>query len=88
LGAQLLAAALGERVYRGVRAEIGTGFVSLTPDGSADPVLGAAGVDELAGRPTPGCPCLAMLELVNSPDLYAGDVRSGSRSISWLVSEF
>jgi GMP synthase-like glutamine amidotransferase len=47
LGAQLLAAALGGRVYRGVRAEIGTGFVSLTRDGRSDPVLGAAGVDEL-----------------------------------------
>jgi GMP synthase-like glutamine amidotransferase len=47
LGAQLLAAALGGRVYRGERPEIGTGSVSLTPDGRADPVLGAAEVDEL-----------------------------------------
>jgi GMP synthase-like glutamine amidotransferase len=47
LGAQLLAAALGARVYRGERAEIGTGTVSLTGKGRADPVLGAAGLDEL-----------------------------------------
>jgi GMP synthase-like glutamine amidotransferase len=47
LGAQLLAAALGGRVYRGERPEIGTGFVSLTRDGRADPVLGAAGLGEL-----------------------------------------
>lgn len=47
LGAQLLAAALGARVYRGERPEIGSGCVSLTPDGRADPVLGAAGRDEL-----------------------------------------
>jgi len=47
LGAQLLAAALGARVYRGERPEIGSGTVSLTADGRADPVLGAAGLAEL-----------------------------------------
>ncbi len=43
LGAQLLAAALGARVYRGARLEIGAGTVALTSPGRADPVLGAAG---------------------------------------------
>jgi len=47
LGAQLLAAALGARVYRGERPEIGSGSVSLTAEGRADPVLGAAGLAEL-----------------------------------------
>jgi GMP synthase (glutamine-hydrolysing) len=47
LGAQLLAAALGGRVYRGERAEIGSGVVSLTVDGRGDPVFGATGQDEL-----------------------------------------
>jgi GMP synthase (glutamine-hydrolysing) len=42
LGAQLLAAALGARVYRGTQLEIGVGSVALTPEGRADPVLGAA----------------------------------------------
>ena len=40
LGAQLLAAALGARVFRGPSPEIGFGTVSLTPHGEADPVLG------------------------------------------------
>jgi GMP synthase-like glutamine amidotransferase len=47
LGAQLLAAALGARVYRGGQLEIGTGSVSLTAEGSADPVLSATGVQTL-----------------------------------------
>ncbi len=47
LGAQLLAAALGARVYRGERPEVGAGSVSLTADGRADPMLGAAGLAEL-----------------------------------------
>jgi GMP synthase (glutamine-hydrolysing) len=48
LGAQLLAAALGARVYRGERLEIGPGSVTLTAQGRADSVLGAAGAGELA----------------------------------------
>jgi GMP synthase (glutamine-hydrolysing) len=47
LGAQLLAAALGARVSRGAQPEIGPGTVTLTADGSADPVLGAPGRSEL-----------------------------------------
>lgn len=41
LGAQLLAAALGTRVYRGTSPEVGFGEVRLTPEGSKDPVLGS-----------------------------------------------
>lgn len=43
LGAQLLAAAHGARVYRGPAAEIGFGAVTLTPEGARDPVLGPSG---------------------------------------------
>lgn len=43
LGAQLLASALGARVWRGSAIEVGVGTVALTPQGSADPVLGPAG---------------------------------------------
>ncbi len=43
LGAQLLAAALGARVFRGPVLEAGAGTVALTPEGFADPVVGPAG---------------------------------------------
>lgn len=43
LGAQLLASALGGRVFRGATLEIGAGGVELTAEGKADPVLGPAG---------------------------------------------
>ncbi len=43
LGAQLLAAALGARVYPGPAPEIGVGEVKLTPDGADDALLGPAG---------------------------------------------
>jgi GMP synthase-like glutamine amidotransferase len=43
LGAQLLAAALGGRVYRGPEPEIGFGEVKLTADAASDPLLGPAG---------------------------------------------
>ena len=41
LGAQLLAKALGARVFPGPRQEIGFGSVELTSPGKQDPVLGA-----------------------------------------------
>ena len=47
LGAQLLAHALGARVYRGAHAEIGVGTVSLTPAGREDPMLGCLDTDTL-----------------------------------------
>jgi GMP synthase (glutamine-hydrolysing) len=47
LGAQLLAHALGASIYRGERAEIGLGTVSLTPAGREDPVLGSLEADTL-----------------------------------------
>ena len=40
LGVQLLASALGARVYAGPEPEVGMLPVRLTPEGSADPVLG------------------------------------------------
>ena len=42
LGAQLLAAALGARVFTGPEPEIGLGTVSLTEAGRRDPVFGPA----------------------------------------------
>jgi len=42
LGAQLLAAAAGARVYRGPEEEVGAGTVTVTTD---DPVLGQAGTE-------------------------------------------
>jgi GMP synthase-like glutamine amidotransferase len=47
LGAQLLAHALGARVYRGEQGEIGVGTVSLTGGGREDPVLGSTGAATL-----------------------------------------
>lgn len=43
LGAQLLASALGARVYKGPAEEIGFGEVKLTDDGFGDQLLGPAG---------------------------------------------
>jgi GMP synthase (glutamine-hydrolysing) len=43
LGAQLLAAALGARVFRGPAPEIGFGTVTLTGEGVRDRVLGPSG---------------------------------------------
>jgi GMP synthase (glutamine-hydrolysing) len=42
LGAQLLAAALGARVYRGERPEVGVLEVELTDEAAGDPVFGDA----------------------------------------------
>jgi GMP synthase-like glutamine amidotransferase len=42
LGAQLLASALGARVYRGERPEVGVLPVELTAEGADDPVFAAA----------------------------------------------
>jgi GMP synthase-like glutamine amidotransferase len=47
LGAQLIAHALGARVYRGQQAEIGCGAVSLTGAGREDLVLGSTGAATL-----------------------------------------
>jgi GMP synthase (glutamine-hydrolysing) len=44
LGCQLLAHALGARVYPGDSPEIGIGFVELTEDGKCDPVIGTTGL--------------------------------------------
>lgn len=43
LGAQLLAAALGARVFSGPRPEVGLGTVTLSEAGRRDPVFGPAG---------------------------------------------
>lgn len=43
LGAQLMAAALGARVYAGEAGEYGAGTVTLTADADNDPVFGGAG---------------------------------------------
>jgi GMP synthase (glutamine-hydrolysing) len=43
LGAQLVAAALGARVFEGPAPEIGVGKVRLTAEGARDPVLGPSG---------------------------------------------
>jgi len=48
LGAQLLAAALGARVYKGPVMEMGAGWVELTEAGRADGVLGGGGDATLA----------------------------------------
>jgi len=40
LGAQLLAAALGSRVFQGPQPEVGLGIVALTDAGRRDPVFG------------------------------------------------
>jgi len=48
LGAQLIAAALHARVFRGEQAEIGAGSVTLTKAGAEDPVLAASGASEIA----------------------------------------
>jgi len=45
LGAQLLAAALGARVYRGDTPEVGFGKVHLTPEGKADAVMGSTNIE-------------------------------------------
>jgi len=45
LGAQQLAYALGAAVVTGPAPEIGTGAVTLTPEGAEDPVLGADGAE-------------------------------------------
>jgi len=47
LGAQLLAASLGARVYRGPGPEVGAGTVRLTNDGLCDSALGSPGLAEL-----------------------------------------
>jgi GMP synthase-like glutamine amidotransferase len=43
LGAQILAAALGAKVFKGPFPEAGFGSVALGPEGRRDPVLGPAG---------------------------------------------
>src|SRR5512135_344194 len=43
LGAQLLAGALGARVFKGPAVEVGFGSVALTPEGARDPILGPSG---------------------------------------------
>jgi GMP synthase-like glutamine amidotransferase len=80
LGAQLLAAALGARVHRGAQPEIGPGTVTLTPQGRADPVLGAAGRGELpvmhwhqdTFELPPGATLLAQSELYPNQAFRAG----------------
>ncbi|MGD8353072.1 MAG: type 1 glutamine amidotransferase [Pseudomonadota bacterium] len=43
LGAQIIASAMGARIYAGNRPEVGWGNVNLTPEGLSDPLM--AGVD-------------------------------------------
>ncbi|MBI3450776.1 MAG: type 1 glutamine amidotransferase [Acidobacteria bacterium] len=43
LGSQLLASALGARVFKGPALEVGLGDVDLTEEGRLDPVMGPAG---------------------------------------------
>jgi len=43
LGAQLLAKALGARVFPGHKLEVGFGFVNLTAEGNRDPLFGPEG---------------------------------------------
>ncbi|HEY7933832.1 MAG TPA: gamma-glutamyl-gamma-aminobutyrate hydrolase family protein [Solirubrobacteraceae bacterium] len=47
LGAQLLAHALGARVYPGAQQEIGIGSVELTEEGLHDPVIGCLAADHI-----------------------------------------
>ena len=45
LGAQIIASAMGATIYAGDHPEIGWGSVTLTPDGSADPLM--SGVERI-----------------------------------------
>jgi len=82
LGSQLLARLLGARVYASPAPEFGFKRISLTPEGLADPVLGALGRDPAS----PGS-FLALEWHGDAWDLPAGAVRL-ARSGAWENEAF
>lgn len=99
LGAQLMAAALGARVYPGPRKEIGWGAVSLTPEGAASPLRHLQGIPVLHWHgdtfdPPAGSTLLAATELTPHQAFAMGGYAlalqfhpeaDASRLETWLI---